>query len=421
MDIKASSVSARIIVLTFIVLSIVLVQNEVTVRDREYSAAGLPLWRGEWRDVPLEYRVFLKIRGNLSKEEYPVPYFGPSLPAGEEQHPIYTDVYILERSGVGHLPEKVYLWGDPKIVFVLAYSGGNWVLGDRLISEWAQALQEEKTVEVEGYAFDMLVDGRRSTFFEVKKVVDFKFSPQVSMFNEILASGNAGGMVSGSSIPVLLPVDFQVGRIFRGSVWTDKYYIYIRWMNSGECIAFSINASKPIKFEMYYSNCTYPDDWSREEIITSRTSLQMFNWEFTAYRDGFYVYTFEAEGQNANITFEGKMVTSPSCSLLLKTLIDSRNFELSNPNGIDTSHYNLSAYEAVQVALENYSITRFVHVHVRPSQRCTLENGTKISGDYWLVDGYHNPPEKRSGTITSIIVDKNGKIIDKNLIAWATS
>jgi hypothetical protein len=351
-----------------------------------------------------------------------VPWFGPASLAGEEQHPIYTDVYILDGlSGFGDLPEKVYILGDPKIVFVLAYSGGNWILGDRLISEWAQALREEKTVEVEGYAFDLLVDERRSTFFEVKKVVDFEFSPHVSMFNEVHASGSAGGVVTGSSVPVLLPVNFQVGRVFRGNAWTDKYYIYGRWMNSGESIAIAFNASKPVNFEIFYSNCTVLDEWSPEEIIASRESVQEFRWEFTAYRDGFHVYTFEAEEQYANITFEGKMVNTPSNALAFMKLIDSGYIELRNPHGIDTSYYNVHAYEAIQVALENFSITRFVHVHILPSHRGTLENGTKITGEFWIVNGYHNNPRQSSGTITSIIVDKNGKLVDKVRIGWASS
>jgi len=403
------------------VLSIVFVQNEMTVNEREYSAAGIPLWKGEWRDVPRGYRVYLRIRGNLSKEEFPVPWFGPAPPAGEEQRPIYSDVYVIkEINGVKNLPEKVYLWGAPKTGVLLAYSGGNWILGERMIAEWSQALQEAKVVDVEGYAYDVLVDGIRSTFFDVHKVVDFEFNSKMSMFEEVHASGSAGGIVGVSSVPSLLPVEFQVGRIYRGNVWTDKRYIYGRWINSGESVTVAFNASKPINFEIYYSNCTFPDDWKKEEKIVSRRSIQEFDWVFTAYRDGFYVYTFEAEEQYANITFEGKMVNTPSNALVFMKLIDSGYIELRNPHGIDTSHYNVHAYEAVQVALENFSITRFVHVHIHPSHRCTLENGTEIVGEFWIVTGYHNNPRQRSGTITSIIVDKNGELVDKVLIGWTS-
>jgi len=173
-NIKAPSFSASIIVISFILLSIVIIQNELTIRDLEYSAEGIPLWKGRWSDLPERYRIYLKIKGNISREEFPVPWFGPAPPAGEEKHPIYTDVYILEGlNGWGNLPEKVYLRGG-HIVMFLANSGGNWAVGGRLVSEWSQALREEKIVEVEGYAFDVLVDGTRYTLFDVMRVIDFK-------------------------------------------------------------------------------------------------------------------------------------------------------------------------------------------------------------------------------------------------------
>ncbi len=175
MNIKAPSFSASIIVISFLLLSIVLVQNELTVRDMEYSAAGIPLWKGRWSDLPERYRIYLKIKGNISREEFPVPWFGPAPPVGEEQRPIYTDVYILEGlNGGGNLPEKVYLWYGGTTGMFLANSGGNWAVGGRLVSEWSQALREETIVDVEGYAFDVLVDGRRYTLFNVVRVIDFK-------------------------------------------------------------------------------------------------------------------------------------------------------------------------------------------------------------------------------------------------------
>jgi hypothetical protein len=174
-NIKTPSFSASIIVISFILLSIVIIQNELTVRDMEYSAAGIPLWKGRWSDLPERYRIYLKFEGKISREEFPVPWFGPAPPAGKEQHPIYTDVYILEGlSGFGYLPEKVYLWYGGRTNMFLANSGGNWAVGGRLVSEWSQALREEKIVEVEGYAFDVLVDGRRYTLFDVMRVIDFK-------------------------------------------------------------------------------------------------------------------------------------------------------------------------------------------------------------------------------------------------------
>ncbi len=172
---KVPNFSAIIITISFILISFIMIRTEIIVRDMEYSTAGIPLWKGEWRDLPERYRVYLKIQGKVSREEFPVPWFGPAPPVGEEQHPIYTDVYILEGlSGGENLPEKVYLWHGGKTGMFLADSGGNWHVGGCLVSEWSQALREEKIVEVEGYAFDVLVDGSRCTLFEVVKVIDFK-------------------------------------------------------------------------------------------------------------------------------------------------------------------------------------------------------------------------------------------------------
>ena len=169
------SISAVIIAISIILLSFIIFQTEIIVDNMEYSEAGIPLWKGEWRDLPDRFRVYMNIQGKLSIEEFPVPWFGPAPPAGEKQHPIYTDVYILEEiNRQGHLLEKVYLWHGGHTNMFLADSGGNWAVGGRLVSEWSQALREEKMVEVEGYAFDVLVDGRRCTLFVVKRVIDFK-------------------------------------------------------------------------------------------------------------------------------------------------------------------------------------------------------------------------------------------------------
>jgi hypothetical protein len=175
MSSKLPSFSAIILAISFILISFIIIQTEITVRDMEYGTAGIPLWKGEWRDLPERYRVYLKFEGKISREEFPVPWFGPAPPAGEEQHPIYNDVYILEGlSGFGYLPEKVYLWYGGRTNMFLANSGGNWAVGGRWVSEWSQALREEKIVEVEGYAFDVLVEGKRCTLFVVERVIDFK-------------------------------------------------------------------------------------------------------------------------------------------------------------------------------------------------------------------------------------------------------
>lgn len=74
------SISTVIIAISFILIFSIIIQTEIIVRDMEYSEASIPLWKGEWRDLPERFRVYMKIQGKISREESPVPWFGPAPP-----------------------------------------------------------------------------------------------------------------------------------------------------------------------------------------------------------------------------------------------------------------------------------------------------------------------------------------------------
>lgn len=284
-----------ILVITFVVGFSVMVQSIKMVNRMEYSEHRTPLWKGEWRDTPERYRVYMTFQGKLSKEEFPVPWFGPAPPAGEEQRPIYTDVYIIEElSGYGVLPEKVYIWHGGKTDMFLANSGGNWMVGGRPVSEWLQALVEGWTVEVEGHAFDVMQDGSRITLFEVEKLLSTQKSEIVYMYEEVHASAQAGGIVSVSSIPLATPTHFKVGRIHRDDLWQDNDVYRGIWLERGETIKFYFESLfDPISFQLIYSNCSSFDDWEKELILIDEPSTTTRLSDLTAEWDGFYIFGFK--------------------------------------------------------------------------------------------------------------------------------
>ena len=52
--------------LAFILGVFVIAQSVKIVNEMDYSAVGIPLWKGPWEDVPERYRVNLKVEGRLS-------------------------------------------------------------------------------------------------------------------------------------------------------------------------------------------------------------------------------------------------------------------------------------------------------------------------------------------------------------------
>jgi hypothetical protein len=284
-----------ILALTFVVVFSVMIQSMNMVNRMEYSEYRIPLWKGEWRDTGERFRVYMTFQGKLSREEFPVPYFGPSLPVGGEKHPIYTDVYIIEElSGYGPLPEKVYIWHGGKTGMFLAYSGGDWKVGGRLVSEWLQALAEGWTVEVEGRAFDVIQDGSRITLFEVENLLSTQKSEIVYMYEDVHASSHTGGVRGVSFIPLPTPTWFKVGRLYKDGRYMQDNDVYRGvWLESGETIKYYFKSfSDPISFQLIYSNCSSFDDWDEELTLIDEPSTTTRLSDLTAEWDGFYIFGF---------------------------------------------------------------------------------------------------------------------------------
>jgi len=163
-----------IIVITIVLGCIVTFQALMSVEELDLGEAGIPLWEGSWRDeLPEKYRVYKTLKGRLSQETFPVPWFGPAPPAGEEQTARYLDVMVwkIYDSDSENVTMRYYLWYGGSTGMILARFGGNTVIGGAIITEWTMALKEGKIIEIEGYAFDVIAeDGRRYHLFHVSKV-----------------------------------------------------------------------------------------------------------------------------------------------------------------------------------------------------------------------------------------------------------
>lgn len=104
-----------------------------------------------------------------------------------------------------------------------------------------------------------------------------------------------------------------------------------------------------------------------------------------------------------------------------RELADKGLIEIRNPDRIDTGDYHITAYEAVQIGLTEIINKKIVLARVYPKHERRLENSTRITGNFWSVNYYHDPPRSNSGTITEVIIDKNGKVIGIVLIGWTST
>jgi len=150
---------------------LVTLQALMSVEELDLGEAGIPLWDGSWRDeLPEKYRVYRTLKGRLSQEIFPVPWFGPAVPVGENQTVRYLEVMVLEVLDLENVTTKYYLWYGGRTGMILARSGGNTVIGGAIITEWTMALKEGNMIEIEGYAFDVIAEGKRYTLLNVDRV-----------------------------------------------------------------------------------------------------------------------------------------------------------------------------------------------------------------------------------------------------------
>jgi len=292
------TISLVVLTLAFALGVYVNTQSMRVVNEMDYSAVGIPLWKGPPGDVPERYRVHLILTGRLASVEYPDWGYGP------EASSHYSEAMVFEtKDSYTTVPKEVYLWdGSGSIGVIPTSSAGGFYVGDTISAKWFQALFEGWIIEVEGYAFDVKQEGRRLTLFEVIKLVSTQKSEALYMYGEVHASSKSGGVVCGGVIPSL-PVRFEVGRTYRDVYWTDREYYYWLWMDAGETIRYIFECDRPVSFSLMYSNCTWFMDWSPDRVLVEEPSITTQNAYLTAEWDGFYVFGFEGGDPASRVAF----------------------------------------------------------------------------------------------------------------------
>ena len=321
MRVSGRRFSIGVLTLAFILGVFVITQSVKIVNKMDYSEAGIPLWKGPWEDVPDRYRVYLKLEGRLSAVEY------PDWGYGSEAFSEYSDAMVFEttNSEDNRVPKKVYFWDDKghtglipaQTGFGLANSTGGSTVGDTTFIKLVQALYEGWTIEVEGYAFDVIQGGKRLTLFDVEMFLSTQKSEALRMYKKVFVSSNWGGIYGVSFIPLPLPVRFEVGRIYKETLWQDNENYYGLWMDAGETIRIYFDSDKPVRFQLFYSNCTPFMDWSLDQVLIEEQSITMSDSYFTAEWDGFYIFGFEGDDPASRVEFNalrktGEVVLMPA-------------------------------------------------------------------------------------------------------------
>lgn len=287
---EALESSSIIVVFTFILVFSVMILSMRMVDQMEYSEHGIPLWKGQWEDVPARYQVPLRIEGRLSMVEYPEWGYGP------EAFSKYLNAMVLETSeaGLGGIPTRVYLW-DPEggTGLIPSSSGSGFDLGDSTFSKWVQALYEGWTVEVEGLAVDVMQDGSRITLFGGEVLLSTRKSEIVYMHEAVHAGTQFGGMASVGTSPRPTPTWFKVGRIYTGDIWQENDVYRGVWMEAGETIRYYFESTSPISFQLIYSNCSSFFEWEAELTLIDESSMMTSLSDLTAEWDGYYIFRFE--------------------------------------------------------------------------------------------------------------------------------
>ena len=301
------SLSLGILGLAFILGVYVNIQSMRIVNEMDYSAVGIPLWKGPFADVPENYRVYLNLVGRLSAVKY------PDLGSGNEDNSEQSDVMIFETTNSGDIrvPRVVYLTDEESSTgliptetgFGLAYSAAGSIIRKSTFIKLVQALYEGWTIEAEGYAFDVMQGGRRLTLFDVERFVSAQKGEALKMYKKVCVSSNTLGTYGVSGVPRPLPVRFEVGRTYRDVYWTESEYYYGLWMDAGETIRYIFEGDRPVHFRLLYSNCTSFVDWTPESVLVEEPSITTQNEYFTAEWDGFYIFGFEGGDPASRVAF----------------------------------------------------------------------------------------------------------------------
>ena len=335
-------------------------QSMRIVNEMDYSSVGIPLWKGPLADVPERYRVYLNLVGRLSAVKY------PDLGYGNEDHSEHSDVMIFETTNSGDMrvPRVVYLTDElsntglipTETGFGLAYSAVGSIIRESTFIKLVQALYEGWTIEVEGYAFDVMQGGQRLTLFDVERFVSAQKVEDLRMYKKVGVSSNTGGTYGVSGIPRPLPVRFEVGRTYRDVYWTDSEYYYGLWMDAEETIRYIFESDRPVHFRLLYSNCTSSMDWTPERVLVEEPSITTQNQYFTAEWDGFYIFGFEGGDPASRVAFNalrktGDVVLKPAWILGGRTGGGSGTHMPVKESDLSQFPHLLEAFEANEQAI----------------------------------------------------------------------
>ena len=372
---KARGSSSSIIVFTFLLLFSVILQSMRMVDLMEYSEQGIPLWKGQWEDVPARYQVPFRIEGRLSEVEYPEWGYGPEAFSG------YTHAMTLDtaKTGLGKVPTKVYLWDtEGGTGLIPSRSTNRSEIGDTTLSKWLQALFEEWIVAVEGYAFDVIQDGNRVTVFEVEKLLSTRKSEIVYMYEEVHVSSETGGMVDISVIPLPTPTRFKVGRIYKDDRYQQDNDVYCGvWLESGDTIKYYFESYRQIRFQLIYSNCSSFDDWEKELTLIDEPSTTTRLSDLTAEWDGFYIFGFEG-GDPASIV-ELSAYRETEREVLMPAWLLGGKIGGGSGHWFDVNMTDLQQFpHLIETFEENAKARSLGYVHATHNTYCPAEEAFRI-------------------------------------------
>ena len=362
--------SLGVLVLSFVLGFSLIVLSTQIMKKMEYSEYGVPLWEGSWEDVPERHRVYLKLKGRLSEIRY------PDWGYGTEAYLNYSDAMVFEstNSEYERVPKMVYFWDDKgNTGLIPSKSAGGFDVGDATFSKWVQARCEGWDIEVEGYAFDVIQDGKRLTMFNVEKLLSAWKSETLCMYREVHASVMTA-IVGTSIIPLPLPVRFQVGRIYRDDIWQDNKNYYGLWMDEGDTIRLIFDSDKPVRFRLMYSNCTSFMDWRADHILVDEPSIMTFNSFFSAEWDGFYIFRFEGGDPASKVAFNALRKTGDV--LLMPAWVLGGKTGGGSGHRIDVNLSDLSQFPHLIEAFEEDE--KATAVHADHATYCPAEEAIQI-------------------------------------------
>lgn len=104
---------------------------------------------------------------------------------------------------------------------------------------------------------------------------------------------------------LMLPWSFRVGRL--GDTWINREHYWGLSMYQQEKIRFSFNATEPIHFQLVLSDNPDLNSWGIEKVFIDIPSTSSFSTNFTAPKEGLYVFVFRISQPDsvATVIFDG--------------------------------------------------------------------------------------------------------------------